>query len=78
MIDLITILDGCTIDLGRHAARVDEGGAIHRLAFTNALDLLRCLPGDSSFPAGNMEPEFSLHSFHTLFQGATDGRGNTT
>jgi hypothetical protein len=79
MIDLVSVLQPGTVDLGRHPAGVDEWGRFDRQVtrVRRRLDLGRGLARHASFAAGHHEATLVLEPAEAFFEGAADGGGDS-
>jgi hypothetical protein len=62
MIKLVPVLEGVGINLGRHAAGIDEVGGLGVEMGCARLDFERGLPGGSPLSSGHKETQFLLQA----------------
>jgi len=75
VIELIAVLKGCTVDLGRHFARIHEAFRLYGKSITKLLDLVGRFPRYPSLPPSNEETGIPLRPQQPFFERPTDGGG---
>src|SRR5262249_58043154 len=77
VVELITVLDGGAVHLGRRPARVHERLRVAADRLADLRDLLRRLARHVALAAGGEEPKLAVDVLQALFDRAADRRRHT-